>query len=120
MKQTINCTIENITSSEESAWIITIAVENVPETIILLTALQHGKISQIKLTDHRKTAAICNDRLLLGDFPVDISATWLEAILSMLLDIQLGGWTVTAHMDQDFTTSNGRICVCFVVAPPKS
>jgi hypothetical protein len=120
MKHTINCNIQNITSSEESAWIITIAVENVPETIILLTALLQGKIPQIKLTDRRKTAVICSNRLLLDDLPVDISATWLEAILSMLLDIQLGGWTVTAHMDQDFTTINGRICVCFAVAPPKS
>ena len=119
MKHSIDCIIEAITFPGESAWNITIAAEDVSDAIVLMTALQYGKLSQIKLTDHHKTAVIRNNSLLLDDIPVSITATWLEAVLSMLLDIQLNGWTTTAHLDQDFAATQGNICVCFAVAPPK-
>ena len=119
MKHSIDCTIETITIPGEDAWIITIAAEDVPHAIILLTALQYGKISQIRLTDHRKTAVICSDSLTLAATAVRITSTWLEALISTLLNVQLNGWNIPAHLDQDFTTANGEICVCFAVAPPQ-
>ena len=118
MKRALACTIDSITAPGQDAWILTIAAEDVSDAIIYLTALQYGKITQLRLTDRVKTADIERNRLLLNNLSVSITADWLDAVLSMLLDIQLNGWSHPAHLDQDFTTANGEICVCIAVAPP--
>ena len=120
MKHTIPCTIETIASPTEEAWIIAIDHTTVPDAIILLTALRLGKVSQIKLTDRSQTALLRPDSLILADSAVPISAVWLDAVCAMLVNIHLKGWSNTAHLDQDFSTPDGEICICFAVTPPQS
>ena len=118
MKRAIPCSIETITVPGEDAWIITIAATDVPDAIIYLTSLHYGKITHLKLTDGTKTAIMEPHHLLLDGLSIDITPDWREAILAMLLDIQLNGWSHPAHLDQDFPAPGGAICICFAVAPP--
>ena len=48
MCHSIPCTIEILRSHDETAWIVTIPMEKIPDAIILLTALQYGKLAQIQ------------------------------------------------------------------------
>ena len=114
MKHAIACNIENITAPGEDAWIITIDHADVPDSVILLTALGLGKINQIRLADRTKTAVLRTDSLTLADTTIPITSVWLDAVCSLLVDVCLNGWTNTAHLDADF----GKICVCIAAAPP--
>ena len=114
MKHAIACNIETVTAPGEDAWIITIDHADVPDAVILLTALGLGKIKQIRLADRRESAVIRSDSLTLADTTVPITSVWLDAVCSLLVDICLKGWTNTAHLDADF----GKICVCIAAAPP--
>ena len=114
MKHAIACNIENIATPGEDAWIITIDHADVPDSVILLTALGLGKINQIRLADRTKTAVLRTDSLTLADTTIPITSVWLDAVCSLLVDVCLNGWTNTAHLDADF----GKICVCIAAAPP--
>ena len=116
MKHAIACTIETIDAPGEDAWIITIDHADVPNTVILLTALRLGKINQIRLTDRTRAAVLRADSLTLDDTTVPITSVWLDAVCAMLVDVCLKGWTDTAHLDADF----GKICVCIAAAPPSA
>ncbi|MBR2888911.1 MAG: hypothetical protein IKC09_01385 [Oscillospiraceae bacterium] len=123
MKQTISCSIETITSRKEHLWIITVANDLSADLIVLLTALQYSKLSHITFSGTTNHAIIRrNDddsyALRLGQTSLPISSVWLEAIISMLLDVQIHGWSITSHLDQDFPTVWGNVCVCVRVAPP--
>ena len=114
MKHAIACNIETVTAPGEDAWIITIDHADVPDAVILLTALGLGKINQIRLMDRTKTAVLRTDSLTLADTTIPITSVWLDAVCSLLVDVCLNGWTNTAHLDADF----GKICVCIAAAPP--
>ena len=114
MKHSIACHIESLAAPGEDAWIITIDHADIPNAVILLTALRLGKIKQIRLTDRREIAVIRSDSLTLADSSVPITSVWLDAVCNLLVDVCLNGWTNTAHLDADF----GKICVCIAAAPP--
>ena len=80
MKHAIGCTIETLAAPGEDAWIITIDHADIPNAVILLTALQLGKINQIRLTDCHQTAVIRSHSLTLTDAAVAITPVWLDAI----------------------------------------
>ena len=114
MKHAVSCRIETIATPGEDAWIITIDHADIPNAVILLTALRLGKIKQIRLTDRREIAVIRSDSLTLADSSVPITSVWLDTVCNLLVDVCLNGWTNTAHLDADF----GKICVCIAAAPP--
>ena len=114
MKHAIACNIDTVAAPGEYALIITIDQADVPDAVILLTALGLGKINQIRLMDRTKTAVLRTDSLTLADTTVPITSVWLDAVCSLLVDICLKGWTNTAHLDADF----GKICICIAAAPP--
>ena len=113
MHHAIPCTIEILRNHDETAWIFTIPTEMVPDTIVLLTALQYGKLTQIKFTGQH-TAVLSARTLTLNGSTVVVTDIWLEAVISMLLDCLLNGWTHLAHLDQDFDDTT----VCISIAPP--
>ena len=114
MKHAVSCRIETIAATGEDAWIITIDHADIPNAVILLTALRLGKLDQIRLTDRRHTAVIRSASLTLADTTVPATPVWLDAVCAMLVDVCLNGWTDTAHLDADL----GKICVCIAAAPP--
>ena len=116
MKHAIFCRLETIAAPGEDAWIITIDHTDVPNAVILLTALRLGKIDQIHLTDRRQTAVIRSDSLTLADTAVPITSVRLDAVCAMLTEVCLNGWTDTAHLDMDL----GRTSVCIAAAPPSA
>ena len=120
MKHPIDCEIETIPSPREEAWIISLAEKDVSDLAILISALIHGKLPQFKLVDKAKTALIRTTPggyiLALDDTQINVTAIWLEAVLGMLLDVCLNGWSATAHLDQDF----GPVSICLTILPPKS
>ena len=116
MKHALSCRIETIATPGEDAWIITIDHADIPNAVILLTALRLGKIKQIRLTDRREIAVIRSDSLTLADSAVPVTPVWLDAVCAMLVDVCINGWTDTAHLDADF----GKICVCIAAAPPSA
>ena len=87
--------------------------------MILLSALLYEKLPHIKFLDNEKTATICNSgkgySLVLGGEQVVVTKNWLEAVLSVLLNVCLNGWSMTAHIDADFDTTS----VCVAVLPPE-
>ena len=80
MKHAIGCTIETLAAPGEDAWIITIDHADIPNAVILLTALRLGKINQIRLTDCHQTAVIRSHSLTLVDAAVAITPFWLDAV----------------------------------------
>ena len=114
MKHSIACNIETIAAPGEDAWIITIDHADVPDAVILLTALRLGKINQTCLTDRTRAAVLRADSLTLYDTTVPITSVWLDAVCAMLVDVCLKGWTDTAHLDADLN----KTCVCIAAAPP--
>ena len=113
MRHTIPCTIEILRNQAETAWLFTIPMEKVPDTIVLLTALQYGKLTQIKFTSQR-TAVLSAHTLTLDGAAVAVTDVWLEAVMGMFLDCLLNGWSPAAHLDQDFEDT----AVCISIAPP--
>ena len=113
MRHTIPCTIEILRNQAETAWLFTIPMEKVPDTIVLLTALQYGKLTQIKFTGQH-TAALSARTLTLDGATVVVTDRWVEAVTGMFLDCLFQGWTQTAHLDQDFDNT----AVCISIAPP--
>ena len=113
MRHTIPCTIEILHSHGETAWIVTIPMEKIPDATILLTALQYGKLTQIKFTGQR-TAVLSSRTLTLDGAVVAVTDIWLEAVMGMFLDCLLNGWSPATHLDQDFDNTN----VCISIAPP--
>ena len=113
MSHTIPCSIEILHSHGETAWIVTLPMEKIPDAIILLTALQYGKLAQIKFTGQH-TAVLSPRTLTLDDAAVAVTDVWLEAVMGMFLDCLLNGWSPAAHLDQDFEDT----AVCISIAPP--
>ena len=114
MKHALSCRIETIATPGEDAWIITIDHADIPNAVILLTALRLGKINQTCLTDRTRAAVLRADSLTLYDTTVPITSVWLDAVCAMLVDVCLKGWTDTAHLDADLN----KTCVCIAAAPP--
>ena len=113
MRHTIPCTIEILHSHSETAWIVTIPMEKIPDAIVLLTALQYGKLTQIKFTGQH-TAVLSPRTLTLDGAVVAVTDIWLEAVMGMFLDCLLNGWSPAAHLDQNFDDTD----VCISIAPP--
>ena len=116
MQHAIGCTIETLAAPGEDVWIITIDHADIPDAVILLTALRLGRINQIHLTDRRQTAVIRSHSLTLSDTTVAITPVWLDAVCNLLVDVCLNGWTDTAHLDADLNNT----CVCIAAAPPSA
>ena len=120
MKRAIDCKIVYLHAPGEDAWIVSIPTETAPDAVILLTAMLQGRLPQVKFSDQENNALICGASagytLAIADAQIAVAEVWLEAVLGMLLDVCLEGWTNTAHLDQDF----GNICVSVAVLPPEN
>ena len=119
MKHSIPCKIDVLHTLGETAWIISLAAEAVPDAVILLAALLYEKLPRIKILDKCKAAEISNSQegysLSLDGEKIAVTKIWLEAVLSDLLNVCLNGWSMTAHIDEEFET----ISVCIAVLPPE-
>lgn len=119
MKKSIDCTIDRMASSDEEAWVLSLPLASVPETIILLASLIHGKLPKVKFADKTLSAAIwiapSGYALTLDNSRIAVSKVWVEAVLGMLLDVCLNGWSDIAHLDQDFENKS----VTVLVLPPE-
>ena len=116
MKSFVSCDIEILSVPGETAWVISIPTEAVSDTALLLTGLLYGKLSRVKFTDETHTAILFADNILnLDGVQIQVTTVWLEAVLGMLLDVCLNGWSVTAHLDEDFE----NISITVAVLPPE-
>ena len=119
MKQFVSCNIETLACSGETAWVISIPTESVPDTALLLSGLLYGKVKLVKFADKSRTAVLSASTnsysLNLCDTQIIVTRIWLEALLVMLLDVCLNGWKDTAHLDQDFED----VSVTVAVLPPE-
>ena len=120
MEQSIPCQIERLSYLSETAWMISIPANAVPNAALLLSALLYKKANRVKFADKFYTVSICNTSggysLNLNDQQIAVTADWIEAVLGILLDVCLSGWSNTAHLDQDFE----NVCVTVAVLPPNS
>ena len=119
MNHPIVCKIEHLTLQNEQALILSLKSDVVADAAILLAGLLYSKTNKIKFTNHDHTVELrtISDRYVLSIDGVTVAVTriWLEAVLGMLLDVCLKGWTITSHLDQDFET----ITVSVAILPPK-
>jgi len=117
MKAYVSCNIEALYFPGETAWILSVPTEAVTDAALLLSGLIYGKLDRVTFTSQSCNAMLsAADGYVLNLDGKTITATkiWLEAVLGMLLDVCLNGWTDTAHLDQDFD----NISVTVAVLPP--
>ncbi len=127
-RRTIDCTIERLHEEQAEAWWIGIPCTDVQSVLVLLTAYTFHKVRQIRLRDCNSRQSLrlewcamkgCNRQVLaLDDQQLSMDNIWLDAIISMLLDVYLSGWMDTAHIDYDFQTPESDITICIEVLPP--
>ncbi len=119
MKQFISCEIETISIPGETFWMISIPTEVMEDAALLLSGLLYEKVNRVKFSDKSRTAMLCANTsgfyLNLDSEQITVTKIWLDAVLGMLLDVCLNGWSVTAHLDQDF----GNVTVTVAVLPPE-
>ncbi len=114
----MNCKIEKLETLGEAAWILSIPAGNVDKLIIQLTAYKFGKQHKISFSDPQTGISITLKRtstqsaLEIGGASIPANEIWLDAVTAMLLDVHLNGWSDTAHLDQDFTTSRDMLSLC--------
>ena len=113
------CNIESVSFPDEAAWIISVPTEAVADAALLLSGLLYGKLSRVKFTDktHAAVLSVADGYVLnLDGAQIATTKSWMEAVLGMLLDVCLHGWTDTAHLDQDFE----KTTVTVAVLPPET
>lgn len=127
----MNCSIERIQDKTEEAWILTIPSENVKDLLILLIAYKYDKIEKINLTDSDNQLSFQlnatmdkkgNKQPIFKTESKIITSNWIwfDAVVAMLLETCILGWAETAHIDYEFQTPQGVICVSLTVAVPNS
>ncbi len=119
MKRSVDCKIESLSSPGETAWLISLPEKAAQEAALLLAILNQGKIPQVKFADKSRSAVICATQdgytLMLKNAQIAVTQTWVEALMGMLMDVYLNGWSDTAHLDQDFEKTS----VTVTVLPPQ-
>jgi len=128
----MNCSVNQLISTEEILWFVSVGVEDIEELIVQFAAFEHQKLTRIcfrdKLTNHevciehaQKGKRKSNDgniSLLIEDYPIFDAQDWFGAVFSLLLDIKLLGWNQVDHVDYDFSQDGKDISVAFYVKPP--
>ena len=119
MKPYIFCNIETLSLPGETAWVISIPGEAVSDAALRLSGLRYGKVNRLKFQDKSHIAMLSTGihgyDLHLDGAQIPVTEVWVEAVLGMLLDVYLQGWSETAHLDQDF----GNVGVTVAVLPPQ-
>ena len=120
MKHCITCQIESLAASGETVWTFSLPASVLPDAVILLSALVYEKTNQVKFACQDHTAQLCAAPdgfwLNLDGMQIAVTKVWLEAVLGMLLDTCVNGWSVTSHIDQEFENTS----VTVAVLPPKA
>jgi len=125
----MRCSISNVKELTEEVWIVSIPTDKVHELIVRFIAFEYGKIDSLCLRDVSNKLFVQLERITdkkpspqtvlnFGGNRIPIYKEWCKAIVSMLLDVGLWGWTDTAHLDFDLSTDAGIISACFRVIGP--
>lgn len=120
----IKCRIEQLRTESECAWILSIPATAVADTIVRFVALHFEKIEQVRFSDKCSGVSAVIERdnqvytLLLDGAAIPVTKIWLEAVTSILTETAINGWSITSHIDQDFTSNNEIVTVCIFVDPP--
>lgn len=115
----------------EEAWVITISLDEVSHLLVLFNALEYGKIEKIDFHDSFSRLSmklkIVKEKkqpiqyaLTFGSNMILLSKNWFESVVSLLIDVSLYGWSNTAHIDYDASTTAGNVTVSFYVTQLKN
>lgn len=118
MKCSVACNIEHIQASGEEVWILSISSDHVADAAMMLSGLFLGKVERIKFADKTCSVSVhktpAGYQLNLGGAQIAVTKIWLKAVLAMLVDSYLNGWSDTAHLDQQFD----GVSVTAAILPP--
>ena len=119
----LQCAVELLEDPVEETWMVSIDHADVSAMILLLNGLIFHKIPKITFADKKtsRTVILSAEQgdayvLQLDDRSVAATKIWMEAILSMLLDVQFEGWGEDAHLDAEFRDRQGAVSVTFSVS----
>lgn len=129
MKNYISSKIECLSSQLEEAVIITLEVNNLAETVVLLVGLTHNKLKNIVFRDETNLYSVIlsyfksnkkEDKYLIqiGERRFEVKGTWIDSLISMMLEVLIKGWYQGAHIDYDFACEQRAFELCFAVNSP--
>ena len=126
MKQSIICSIESVCYKLEKAYQISIDWNNLENAIVLFSAFNLDVIKQITLISEDGWSLMLlkkntHNKCLSVGIQIDGKAYslppyWLDTILCMLIKSKIYGWSQTDHVDQDLSSGNESISLCFCVS----
>lgn len=123
--------MELMYGTTEDALLVSINAVQLPTAITYFSALRLGRLDSVALLDVDGCSDSAKSRLLICHEPQDnmytvqfnnikLTATqdWFDAVLCMLIDTSLEGWSHSAHIDQEFSLAGRSIILCIGVLAP--